>query len=146
MAPRVETRILDGLEVTIQQLPPMRWLSMAAKLGRTIAPSLLHLENLSMQSDLGELGPALSAFFTELDPEKLQGYTRDLLASGTVKLDGNICQLNSDDAINLAFSGKPGALLQSLKFALDVNDFFGAAFSAFGLAKPAATALTSTPT
>lgn len=132
-----QQKIIDGLVVTIQQLPAMTWMKVTARLGRTIAPSLLELVDVVAgvssvaEMDHSELVPILAKLFENLDDDRVQSLTLDLLSSAMVQVDGAVYTLNSEEHINIAFTGRPAAMIEALAFSFEVNGFFVHALEGF---------------
>lgn len=121
MKPKVESRMIDGIEVTCVQLPPMEALPLLAQIGGIIGPVLANLGNVKMEDDIGALGPAFAALSTRMSPDEFKSIARALLGSANATVEGKQIPLNSDERVNLAFSGKPKALFGAMKFAFEVN-------------------------
>lgn len=131
-----ETREIEDLTVTTQQLPAMRAYSVFARLGKIIGPALAAVQGVSVSNleelDVSEIAPAIG--------KALEGLAEDeplvlkLLASTFVVLDGKKIELTGDAQINRAFSGRFKALLLTLKFALEVNfsDFLDGKLAGLG--------------
>jgi len=127
-----ETRVISGMEITCTQYPVIRGAALMMRLGKILAPMAGHLSGLDMDSNLGALGPAAEAVFTNVSPEELPALLRELLANTQVKRDGRIYSLITDADINKAFEGDMLAMLQAAKLSIEVNysDFFGAVSAA----------------
>jgi len=121
MSLRTESRQIDGLTVTSTQLPAMRSFRLMARLGKVISPALGHVDGISLSSDLSTLGPALAALFASIDGDEAESLAREVLASTTVDVDGKRLELGRTEMVNLAFEGRIKAMLETLKFALEVN-------------------------
>lgn len=121
MKPKVESRLIDGIDVTCMQLPPMEALPLLAQIGGIIGPVLANLGDVKMEDDVGALAPVFAALSTRMSPDEFKSIARALLGSATAIVDGKQIPLNSDDRINLAFSGRPKTLFGAMKFAFEVN-------------------------
>lgn len=95
---REETRTIGGLAVTVTQFPCMR--------GLPLIPRLHIVDD-----------------FSSVSGAELQAFARDLLAGTSVRKNGTRLDLLSDEAINAAFGGDIKALLDALRFAVEVNFF-----------------------
>ena len=115
---------IEGLDVEVTQLPAMRALEVFARLGNMISPAIPHLSGLTLESDAI---PLLGALLRHVDPPVLLSLSKDVLSNTRVLVDGKMIPLSDNDLINLAFNGRLKALVQTIRFALEVNfsDFFG---------------------
>lgn len=128
MGQKTEKKTIDGLEFTTTQLPAMKGLALGTRLGRALGPALAKASGLAGTQDVAELAPAIAALFSTLDGAEAQALTKDILISTQVEMEGKLISLNSTEMIDHVFTGRLGALLQALRFALEVNfsDFFTA--------------------
>lgn len=126
---RTETRVINGLEVTTQQLPSMAGSRLRFKLGRLLAPSIgalrgRRIEDL-MSLDIAELAPALVALVQQLDARTHDELLIEIFAGTYVvgKDDkGKLrIELTSAQWIDQAFDGDVEAMWLAAKFALEVN-------------------------
>jgi len=128
---RSETRTIEGLEVTTQQLPATRAYLLAAKLSKVLVPIASALKGKTM-------GEALAAPVESLAPmlERLDDATLDALMLESLKCTSVVTvdakgasikyDLTSKPMIDLAFGGNVAALFKTIGFAIEVNfrDFF----------------------
>jgi hypothetical protein len=131
MALKTETRTIDGLEVSTTQFPALRGFRTMTRLAGILAPVLSNLEGVSLDSDISELGPALTQLFMRLADEDAEALASELLISTSVQLNGTLVELNDRDRINMAFDGSVFGLVKTLIFVIEVNygDFFGSALA-----------------
>lgn len=136
---KTESQIIDGLEVSSTQLPAMRAFALMTRLGKIIAPVLGNAEGLSMQTDLKDLGPILTAVFTQIDVAGAGALVTEILAGTSVQLDGRIIALGQATSVDIVFSGRLPTMMSVIRFALEVNfrDFFSAAKTEKVAAAPA---------
>lgn len=135
MGLKMETRIIAGCDVRSQQLPALASFNLMTKLGRIITPVLdkIDLSNISMESDIGALTPALAALFSNMDSDESGPLLCEILATTSVTLDDDeghrIEHLTNREAINRVFSGRMRMMFEVIVFALKVNfaDFFDGA-------------------
>lgn len=107
MAQATEERTIDGVRVTLTQLPAMRALKLLPRLGKILAPVLGHLNT--------DVAAALPLLFDRLTGEELEDITKELLS--TALADGKpLLQV-----MDLVFQGRPETVLKVLKFALEAN-------------------------
>lgn len=120
MAATPVTRIFDGTTVTSTPLPPMRALDLVSELS---GPLQGLKSNSEIQSAL--LFALTSLNFRQLLP-KLLVSTTITVADGGAPMKIN---LNTTEAIDLAFDGRMGIFLEVVAFALEVTykDFFAGA-------------------
>jgi hypothetical protein len=114
MSVKTETREIEGLTVMSTQLPAMRAYSVFAGLLKIAGPALSGISNVQNIGDLD-----ISALCTGVAENT--GLALELLASTEVILDGRKVSLATEDGVNLVFSGRLMTMLQTLKFALEVN-------------------------
>ena len=135
MGLKTETRIIDGMEITVQQLPARKGFALMGQLMGIAAPAFQKAEGLSMNDGVAALLPALGAAFEKLTPKKLDDVMAQLFATATVVCDTDNgkrqYELNRPEHIDEAFAGKLKAMFSALKFAAEVNfaDFFADALA-----------------
>lgn len=130
MSRKTETRLIEGLSVSVTQPSAMDAYAMFASLGTVIGPAVAELGNVKLASnledtDVSSVTPALAML--------LQGLSRDrnlvgmLMSCVKVDMQGAEVFMSDEAKINLAFSGKFKAMLLTLKFVLEVAfaDFLG---------------------
>lgn len=128
-----EKRVIGGRQTTCTQFGAMRATGLAVRLMKIVGPSVAHLLSADVQSveDLlkkqVDVGLVVAQLFHSLDEDTTLQLIRDLLSGVVVVHNGAIVELSSDDAINMVFTGKLKLMLESVKFAIQVNygDFFG---------------------
>lgn len=133
-----QTKTIDGMTFTVQQLPAMRAQRLkprivsilagpAAKIG-TVLGGARRLEDL----DLGALAGAFDALAGKLSPDEYEAVTRELLETTLVQQGPNLIPLLPvfDDIM----AGRTLTVDKLLLFAVEVNygDFFDALRGAFG--------------
>lgn len=130
---QTQSRTIGELDVDTTQLPARRAIKLAGKLGRVIGPALSKAKGLSMQSDIADLAPALTAFFTSLSDTEYDALLLEILSSTVVTgVCGDVAerrrvQLDSLKKIDDAFGADMSGLVKVAAFALEVNfrDFMG---------------------
>jgi len=129
---KTETRVIEGLSVTVTQFSALRSLRLMARLGGLLAPMLSALEMLDgvdLKSDipLRQLQPLVMQLFETLTPETAVSLAGELLLSSSVIYEDRKVELNDSSRIDLVFGGNLIGLLKSLAFSIEVNyrDFFG---------------------
>lgn len=127
----VSTKALDGgVKLRVGPIPAMKSLALLAKLTRLGAHALLR------QAALNELNVIAFAasVAAQLEPAMLQEIGREVLHSAQAETGGKLVDLDSDESINGVFSGNTVALLEAIKFAIEVHygPFFGRAFALMG--------------
>lgn len=118
-----ESKVIDGMTFTVQQLPAMRALRLLNRLGRFFTPALASLVGGGGklgQADVGALAAAAGGLFDRLSEDELERLTKDLLETATVAIDGKDTGPVMPQ-FDLLFQGKMGAVLKLLAFALQVN-------------------------
>jgi hypothetical protein len=124
-----ETKEIDGLKITVSQLPPRKGFKLAAKLFKFAAPALAAMQP-DKEVDVEQLKPALMGMLQALDDDELDNIMSALFNTAYVirEIDGKPCkfELNDGAKIDAAFEGALPAMFQSLMFAIEVNfgDFF----------------------
>jgi hypothetical protein len=149
---RVETKEIDGISITTEQLRPTRAYRLAWRLVKVLGPVLGQFipaaaaDGASMRDVVGaarKAGPALlGAAFAEIDDDAIAGaLTSELLSLTTATLDGKRYELAREDARDTVFDGRLPALFRAVWFALEVNfaDFFVDASSSGGSPEPTET-------
>lgn len=125
---KTDTRTIGGLEVTTTQFAALRSLRLMTRLGAILAPMLAGVETLAlgMKADLKDLAPILAEVFSNLTPDVADTLAREILCNTIVVMDGKKFELTSAAQIDMVFSGKVLAMIQSIAFAVEVNfrDFF----------------------
>lgn len=145
---KTDTRTIDGIEFTTQQLPALSSFALMAKLGKLLAPIIGSINGISLDSDLSSLGPALTQLFSQLDGKESQNLAREILPSTSAIIDGKQITLSTPEAINYVFSGKLKTMLLVLKFSLEVNfsDFLSELPAKLNVKNPPANLSTSMTT
>lgn len=139
-----QSRTIDGITITVQQLPAMRAMKLAHRLGKSLGPGLLRgLSGVDLTKgaaavssvDVGSLAPAVEAAFDRFSEEDLERLVRELFETATVQLDGRTAPMLP--VFDATFQGKTSTVFKAIKFALEVNyqDFFGALLGAVGAGK-----------
>lgn len=124
-----ETKEIEGLKLTVSQLPPRKGFRLATKLFKFVAPALAEMKP-DQEIDLGKMMPALTGMLQELDEDELESIMMQVFATAYVirEIDGKPCkfELNDGAKVDAAFDGKLAAMFQSIMFAIEVNfgDFF----------------------
>lgn len=132
MSLKTSTRSIDGMDVSVTQLPARKGLKLAGKLGRVIAPVLSHIGNVKLDSDLTALAPALTALFSNLDDRDYDVLLLEILCMTAVVTQGVRHELTSLEKIDFVFGGDMPKLVRVCAYALEVNfgDFIAGGLSA----------------
>jgi hypothetical protein len=118
-----QTREIDGLTVTVQQLPAMRAFKLLHKILKAVAPSAAKalasgdMKNVSS----GNLSEAAEILFDRLSEDDLAAVTRQLLDMAFVTAEGEQRPARNGDLLHSAFDGRVGTLIKTIAFALEVN-------------------------
>lgn len=134
-----DTREIDGLSFTVQQMPVKRALKLMHRLARAGVPAILEAVGSSElkgalkleQLDLSNLGTAATMLFDKFSEADFELAMRELLESATVEFDGKT--LPALQALDVAITN-PSTVLKAMGFALEVNygDFSSAFRAAAG--------------
>jgi len=132
-----ETRTIDGLEVTVYQLPVMKSLDLANALIRIVGPALAGLAGLWPSKSAGGVGeglakinagalaPVVDQLFARLTVDEQRSLIGQLLAPVSVIVEREGKKKRYDLAnggdIDFAFLGKRMSLFKVLRFSLEVN-------------------------
>lgn len=132
MSLKTSTRSIDGMDVSVTQLPARKGLKLAGKLGRIIAPVLSHINGVSLDSDLTALAPALTALFSNLEDRDYDTLLLEILCMTAVVTQGHRHELTSLEKIDFVFGGDMPKLVKVCAYALEVNfgDFIAGGLSA----------------
>lgn len=138
MARQAETRNIDGLDVTVQQLPARAAEHVFHRLMSAVGPALAAMTGKAipagsiLDADI-DLGAAINLLFDRLTWPEMEAIQKELLATSLVSVEGKTIPLMpvADDLL----AGKIGTLLKITAFAIEVNfkDLFQMASSATGL-------------
>lgn len=134
------TREIDGVTFTVQQMPVKRSLKLLHRLARAGVPALLKaIGTADLKSiktigdlDLSNMGDAAAMLFDKFSAEDLDHVMSELLESSTLMHEGK--ELPTIKALDIALRGRPMTLFKALAFALEVNygDFSAAFLDAAG--------------
>ncbi len=125
-----QTREIDGLTVSVSQLPPMRSLRMLNRLRKAIGPAMSKLLSGNTgklgDMDISRLGDALEAL--NLPDQELEDITKELLATARIQVDGKNMNMMNGGQFDPSMNGQVGVILKAVGFAIEVNygSFFGA--------------------
>lgn len=138
MARQAETRAIDDLEVTVQQLPARRAERVFHRLMAAVGPALgAAAANLGQGGSVldvdVDLGAAIKVLFDRLTWQEIEAIQKELLETAIVKVGDQTAKLM--DVVDDVLAGKVGTLLKITAFAIEVNfrDLFRMASSADGL-------------
>lgn len=127
MAVEKKSRTIDGLEITITQLPYMRAARLLARLGRLAAPAIARVEKV-LAGGLGDINvgamlDAVSALLLVLSEEDIQEL-HEILLKDSAEYKGKPLWGQMD----FLLAGQVATGMKILAFALEVNygDFFAA--------------------
>lgn len=120
---------IDGMTVTVTQLPAMKALRLMGRLGKTLGPALAKaagaMQNGGLESNVAVLGDAVHVLFDRLSPDEMEQLTRELLETATVTCTvpatGQPYNGPMMPVFNTVFQGRMPSLLKTLKFAFEVN-------------------------
>lgn len=124
-----EKRTIDGLDVTVAQLPPRKGFKLGVKLFKYVGPAIAQMGG-EEEVDLERLKPVLMSLMHSLDDDELEAIMLQVFETAYVvrDVDGKATkfELNNPAKIDAAFEDKLPAMFQALMFALEVNfaDFF----------------------
>lgn len=128
---KVETREIEGLKVTTTQLQPRGAFKLAAKLLKYLAPAFGRMKP-DDPVDPRIVAGLLTDIMIGLDDDALDDFMAKVLACTLViRPDDNgqliKCDCSKPIDIDRAFEGRFGAMMEAIKFAIEVNfaDFFG---------------------
>jgi len=124
-----QTREIDGIPFTVQQLPAMRAAKLSHRLGSVVGPAIAKIAAGAAKDelDLSQLGDAVQILFDRLPEKEFEALIKELLETAQVTINGQTAPLMP--AFDAVFTGKISTLFKVLKFSLEVNfaDFFDAA-------------------
>lgn len=138
---RPDERTIDGIRLIANRLPVLMALPLGVRLGRIVSPLIAAAKSIDLRKmrDVGKLdaealaGALERAFsvMSERDGELVTKLVKDLLQATTAHDGKEFVKLNSDDTINRVFADKPGALIKTAAWSVELN------FSGFFSALPA---------
>jgi hypothetical protein len=118
-----QTKVIDGVEITVQQLPPRRATRLLIKIAGYIAPALGEvapsLKGGLAGADVSALGVAVGRLAKDLGPDEFDALTNEILEQSWATVGGKRQELLR--VIDAVFQGKPFGIFQSVVFALEVN-------------------------
>src|SRR5262245_7391192 len=130
---RSETRTIDGLEVTTQQLPATRAYRFAARLSKLLLPIAGAVKGRSLDDAMSLGVETFAPLLQQLDEPTLDALLLESLqCTSVMTVDAKGVPIKYDlttkPMIDLAFGGNVGALLRTMMFAIEFNfrDFFSA--------------------
>lgn len=138
MGRQAETRTIDEIEVTVQQLPARRAERIFHRLMTAVGPAIaaaasgLGQGGSALEADV-DLGAAARTLFDRLTWAETEAIQKELLETAQVTIDGKTGLLMP--LVDELLAGKVGTLLKIAAFAIEVNfkDLFQMASSADGL-------------
>ncbi len=119
-----DKRVIDGIEFNVTQHPPLRALPLFAKLAKTVGPAFfmaLDAGSALLKKDIRELGPILEELFSNLAPEDVPLFARELLVFTSATHGGVLRALVDDATINTVFAGRLPTMLKAMAFSAEVN-------------------------
>lgn len=128
------TRDIDGLEVTVVELPARVAIKLGAKLARTIGPALARTKGIDMASDIATLAPALFTLGESLDDKTFDELLLEVFKQTSVIADGRKTELTTIAKIDSTFGANKTALMKAAAFTVEVN--FGDFFAGLKRSKP----------
>lgn len=127
------TKTIDGVTVTVQQLPGMRGVRMLHRLTKAVGPalaaslvgfksvkSLKDLGNADVGAIVGGLGDAVQKLFDNLTEAELEQLITDLLEGALVELEGQTIPLTRP-IFDKVMTGRAHVALGFTVFAIEVN-------------------------
>ncbi len=138
---KIDTRVIDGLEFTVQQSSFQRAFALAPRAAGLFSPAA-GVVNGKRAEEFGPWVLVCLAMFHQ-DPALLN----DLFAGAQVTVDGKIESLAQAPARDRVFSGKLATAVQAALFAAEVEfgDFFAGVFVALKKDEGAATKTEPSP-
>lgn len=124
-----ESRIIDGAEYTVQQMPAMMAVRMSARLSSIFAPALAKAAGAAqgkvsslLEVDISSLAGALETLMARINEDELADITKKLLH--VLRRDG----IDITKSFDVAMAGQVMTIFKLLHFAFEVNygDFSGA--------------------
>lgn len=137
---KTETKAIDGITLTVQQLPAMRALKLMHRLARSVGPAMLRALSgvdlgtaqaspggLMSRVKLDDVATGLQSALAAFSEADLEALVKELFETTMVDRGGQTMPLLPvfDDV----FQGAPLTILKAVRFALEVN--FGNFFAAF---------------
>jgi hypothetical protein len=126
MGLKTEKRTIEGMEVSVTQLPPRKAFKLMPKLAGVLGP----LIGKARGGDQGAMLEGVGASLMQLDDVMVDNITAQLFSQVMVIVDlGNGLKnydLSQTTAVDQVFAGNLKAMMQTLTFAVEVNysDFF----------------------
>lgn len=147
--PKLDTQVkeIGGQKVRTTQFGSFEQAELGDRLMLLVAPfagKMKELKGFDIQSDLGDLGPAIEAVLKGITPAEASALRLDLVKNTAVQVDpkkDKWIPLIDRDSVNAAFGGDLKAFWQTVIFAAEVN--FGPLFG--GVRSAITVALASKP-
>jgi hypothetical protein len=125
MSKKVQSKKIDGIDFTVQQMPGMASVRFLAVMGQKIGPALSvigrELQGVKSLKDLNEgaIGAVVAAAILNISPDDAESITRELLSLTTAIEGGrNVDVANQFDDF---FQGRPALAFKVMAFSLEVN-------------------------
>lgn len=129
-----ELALSEGRVIKVTQLPAMRAVKLAARIGKLVGPALAAAMDKGADANV-DVGVVARVLFDRIDPDELEKLLRELFAT-TTRGDGSGRTVPLNDVFDFEFAGDGLAdLLKVVQFALGVQfGTFGSALRAVGSA------------
>jgi len=125
MSKKIQSKKIDGIEFTVQQMPGMASIRFLAVMGQKIGPALSvvgrELQGVKSLKDLneGSIGAIVAASFLNITPDDAEAITRELVSMATAVEGGKSRDLSVE--FDDFFQGRPMLVFKVLGFSLEVN-------------------------
>jgi hypothetical protein len=125
---RQEERVFEDegqpkLRIMCTQHAALQSFRLMGRLGKLLGPALRTFRGVKFKGqDVGALAPMLASLFEDMDSDKIESLTKDILAGClAVGVGGKALSLDSAENIDLVFSGRLLTMFKVMAFALEVN-------------------------
>lgn len=116
-----QTTTVDGWRYTVRPLPTGRGLALAWRLARMLGPAFSALLGAADAGAEGALGKALDALVERVTPDELVEIARELAGTADIVQPGGAKPASLGEVFDVHFAGDYLALMDFLRFALEVN-------------------------
>jgi len=114
MAVLSETKNIDGMDVTVTQLPSTRGFRLAFRVMKLAAAGFKTVE-------AADSGAILAGILANAEPEQMAEITNELLSTVRVVHEGRLVELGNPAMIDVVFAGEIWRMLEVIKFSYEVN-------------------------
>lgn len=129
----VQSRVIQGVRYEVLPLPAGRGVRVMAQLAKVIGPGIG--EAASLAEAAANIGRTIGAFTERLDPDVVETLCREFAATTTVTAGQSRTSLGAGIAFDEHFAGQYDALLEWLRFCMEVN--FGPLWQRLGMLRSA---------